>query len=96
MKDEDPYVQKTAAVCVAKLFDINPQLVEDQGFIDQLKDLLTASNPMVGGSVENRTHKFALLRNLRLLYPILWHVAVQRIKHTFAKFITKLIIVIVY
>ncbi|XP_071849372.1 AP-1 complex subunit beta-1-like isoform X2 [Apostichopus japonicus] len=47
LKDEDPYVQKTAAVCVAKLFDINPQLVEDQGFIDQLKDLLTASNPMV-------------------------------------------------
>lgn len=62
LKDEDPYVQKTAAVCVAKLFDINPQLVEDQGFIDQLKDLLTASNPMVGGSVENGTHKFALLR----------------------------------
>lgn len=47
LKDEDPYVQKTAAVCVAKLYDINPQLVEDQGFIDQLKDLLTASNPMV-------------------------------------------------
>ncbi|XP_072024601.1 AP-1 complex subunit beta-1-like isoform X1 [Amphiura filiformis] len=47
LKDEDPYVQKTAAVCVAKLYDINPQLVEDQGFIDQLRDLLTASNPMV-------------------------------------------------
>ncbi|XP_041456089.1 AP-1 complex subunit beta-1-like [Lytechinus variegatus] len=47
LKDEDPYVQKTAAVCVAKLYDINPVLVEDQGFIDLLRELLTASNPMV-------------------------------------------------
>lgn len=47
LKDEDPYVRKTAAVCVAKLYDINAQLVEDQGFLDQLKDLLSDSNPMV-------------------------------------------------
>lgn len=52
LKDEDPYVQKTAAVCVAKLYDINPQLVEDQGFIDQLRDLLTASNPMVSVGIK--------------------------------------------
>ena len=50
LKDEDPYVRKTAAVCVAKLYDINAQLVEDQGFLDQLKDLLSDSNPMVGVS----------------------------------------------
>ncbi|KAK6028184.1 adaptin region [Ostertagia ostertagi] len=31
MKDEDPYVRKTAAVCVAKLHDMNPKLVEEQG-----------------------------------------------------------------
>lgn len=37
LKDEDPYVRKTAAVCVAKLHDINANLVEDQGFLDQLK-----------------------------------------------------------
>ncbi|XP_028391800.1 LOW QUALITY PROTEIN: AP-1 complex subunit beta-1-like [Dendronephthya gigantea] len=47
LKDEDPYVRKTAAVCVAKLHDINAQLVEDQGFLDQLKELLSDSNPMV-------------------------------------------------
>ena len=28
LKDKDPYVRKTAAVCVAKLYDINPELVE--------------------------------------------------------------------
>ena len=48
LKDEDPYVRKTAAVCVAKLHDINSQLVEDQGFLDSLRDLLSDSNPMVG------------------------------------------------
>ena len=49
IQDEDPYVRKTAAVCVAKLHDINAQLVEDQGFLELLKDLLSDSNPMVRG-----------------------------------------------
>ena len=36
-QDDDPYVRKTAAVCVAKLYDINSELVEDRGFLDILK-----------------------------------------------------------
>jgi vesicle coat complex subunit len=40
-------VRKTAAVCVAKVWDINPELVETQGFLDMLRDLLSDSNPMV-------------------------------------------------
>ncbi|XP_012504083.1 PREDICTED: AP-2 complex subunit beta [Propithecus coquereli] len=47
LKDEDPYVRKTAAVCVAKLHDINAQMVEDQGFLDSLRDLIADSNPMI-------------------------------------------------
>ena len=47
LKDKDPYVRKTAAICVAKLADINLDLVEDQGMIDTLNDLLTDGNPMV-------------------------------------------------
>jgi AP-1 complex subunit beta-1 len=47
LKDEDPYVRKTAAVAVAKLHDINAGLVEEQGFLESLKDLLGDSNPMV-------------------------------------------------
>eukprot|EP00741_Cyanophora_paradoxa_P012078 tig00020592_g11671.t1 len=47
LKDDDPYVRKTAAVCVAKLYDINAELVEDQGFLDSLKEMLSDSNPMV-------------------------------------------------
>jgi len=36
---------------VAKLYDINSSMVEDQGFLDALKDLLSDSNPMVEYSV---------------------------------------------
>ncbi|KAG6488457.1 hypothetical protein ZIOFF_049700 [Zingiber officinale] len=47
LKDDDPYVRKTAAICVAKLYDINAELVEDRGFLDILKDLISDNNPMV-------------------------------------------------
>ena len=47
MQDDDPYVRKTAAVCVAKLHDINAELVEDRGFLEALKDMISDSNPMV-------------------------------------------------
>ncbi|ONL98161.1 Beta-adaptin-like protein C [Zea mays] len=47
VKDDDPYVRKTAAICVAKLYDINAELVEDRGFLEALKDLISDNNPMV-------------------------------------------------
>lgn len=47
LKDDDPYVRKTAAICVAKLYDISPELVQDRGFLDTLRDLLSDANPMV-------------------------------------------------
>lgn len=47
MRDEDPYVRKTAAICVAKLHYINAQMVVDQGFVEMLTDLLSDANPMV-------------------------------------------------
>jgi AP-1 complex subunit beta-1 len=47
LQDDDPYVRKTAAVCVAKLYDINPELVDDRGFLDQLREMLSDANPMV-------------------------------------------------
>ena len=47
LKDDDPYVRKTAAICVAKLYDINGELVEDREFIGTLNDMIADSNPMV-------------------------------------------------
>ena len=46
-QDEDPYVRKTAATAIAKLYDVDPDLVNDQGFLDDLRDLLGDPNPMV-------------------------------------------------
>ena len=28
-KDEDSYVRKTAAICIAKLYDVSPELIEE-------------------------------------------------------------------
>ena len=47
LRDEDPYVRKTAAVCVAKLYDIAPDLVQERGFLETLHDLISDSNPSV-------------------------------------------------
>jgi len=47
LRDEDPYVRKTAAVCVAKLYDIAASLVEERGFLETLHDLISDSNPSV-------------------------------------------------
>ncbi|CAL8461997.1 g1528 [Coccomyxa elongata] len=74
LKDDDPYVRKTAAVCVAKLYDINPELVEDRGFLDLLKDLLADSNPMVVANAvaaladirETSSHNLLVLTNQAL------------------------------
>ena len=37
LQDEDPYVRKTAAICVAKLYDLSPETVTQQGFVEILK-----------------------------------------------------------
>lgn len=47
LKDDSPYVRKTAAICVAKLFDLNPTLCMENGFLATLQDLLADANPMV-------------------------------------------------
>ncbi|KAL9598784.1 MAG: hypothetical protein Q9219_004282 [cf. Caloplaca sp. 3 TL-2023] len=47
LKDESPYVRKTAAICVAKLFDINPSLCLENGFLETLQEMIGDPNPMV-------------------------------------------------
>jgi vesicle coat complex subunit len=47
LKDKDPYVRKTAATCVAKLYMYDRVLVESEHFVDMLRDLLGDPNPTV-------------------------------------------------
>lgn len=46
-KDPDPYVRKTAATCICKLYETSPETVIDQGFLETLKEMLSDSNPTV-------------------------------------------------
>ncbi|BGP19785.1 hypothetical protein JCM10213_006447 [Rhodosporidiobolus nylandii] len=47
LRDENPYVRKTAALGVMKLYDMKPSLCIENGFLDILRDMVTDSNPMV-------------------------------------------------
>jgi AP-2 complex subunit beta-1 len=50
LKDNDPYVRKTAAFTVAKLYDHDRQLVEASDLIDRLNLMLRDENPTVVSS----------------------------------------------
>jgi vesicle coat complex subunit len=50
LRDSDPYVRKTAAFCVAKLYDHDRQLVESSDLIDKLNGMLRDENPTVVSS----------------------------------------------
>ncbi|KAJ1929683.1 beta-adaptin [Tieghemiomyces parasiticus] len=47
LKDESPYVRKTAAICVAKLYDVAPAVTIENGFLSAVQELLSDANPMV-------------------------------------------------
>ncbi|KAJ2732124.1 hypothetical protein IW152_004046 [Coemansia sp. BCRC 34962] len=47
LRDRDPYVRKTAAMAVLKLSMFDRSLVEEERFLDMLKDLLADGNPSV-------------------------------------------------
>ncbi len=50
LKDADPYVRKTAAYCVAKLYDHDRHIVETSDLIEKLNALLRDDNPTVVAS----------------------------------------------
>lgn len=50
LKDSDPYVRKTAAFTVAKLYDHDRHLVESSDLIDRLNMMLRDENPTVVSS----------------------------------------------
>jgi len=47
LKDRDPYVRKTAAICVAKLYAVDPRRAEKDGFVEMLRDLMLDGNATV-------------------------------------------------
>ena len=47
LNDDDPYVKKTAALAVAKLYQTSPRLVKDHSFIKTLQNMLNDTNAIV-------------------------------------------------
>ncbi|QLG72583.1 hypothetical protein HG535_0D02910 [Zygotorulaspora mrakii] len=47
LQDDNPYVRKTAVICVAKLFQLNQELCIELGVLEDLVSALDDSNPMV-------------------------------------------------
>ena len=47
MNDEDAFVRKTAVMRVAKVYEINPEKIEELGLVNKLKDMLFDGNGMV-------------------------------------------------
>ena len=47
LKDRDPYVRKTAAICVAKVYTADPRRTEKHGFVEMLRDLMLDNNATV-------------------------------------------------
>lgn len=57
LKDDNPYVRKTAALCVAKLFDLNPDMCVEYGFLAKLQEMVNDSNPMVVANALNALYE---------------------------------------
>ena len=53
--DKDPYVRKTAAICVPKVYFYSKELAENEGLIECLKKLLYDSNPTVSSQITRLT-----------------------------------------
>ena len=45
MTDEDPYVRKTSALCISKIFDLSPE--KSEPFIPMLINMISDGNGMV-------------------------------------------------
>ena len=74
LKDKDPYVRKTAAICVAKLYTADPRKAERGGFVEMLRDLLVDPNPTV---VSNAVAALSEIgdRNDGVTFKLNFHVA---------------------
>ena len=60
-KDNDAYVRKTAALCVAKLYMTSSQLVRENGFIQTLHDCLKDSNAIVIANAMSALNEISIL-----------------------------------
>ena len=78
LRDDNPYVRKTAVICVAKLFELNPTVCMEQGFLDYLLESVEDSNQMVVANavaslieISKKTQKEVFMIDKRILNKLL-------------------------
>lgn len=78
MRDTDPYVRKTAAICVAKLYAHSSDIVERYDGVEKLYALLSDGNALVIASAVNaildihrKTEKYDLVVDMNLASRLL-------------------------
>eukprot|EP00835_Amoeboradix_gromovi_P001143 NODE_46_length_27655_cov_0.671796.p2 type:complete len:842 gc:universal NODE_46_length_27655_cov_0.671796:26049-23524(-) len=64
LKDQDPYVRKTAAICVAKMYTLSPERTVEFGFVEQVESLLQDENPMVIANAIASLHEMRHFTNI--------------------------------
>lgn len=47
LKDENPYVRKTAVMCVPKVYEISPELIDRENILDILQELFNKDDNMM-------------------------------------------------
>lgn len=66
LQDDNPYVRKTAAIGVAKLWDLDQERALENGFVTILQELVSDSNPMV----IDTGHPVFLLLSIRTFFSL--------------------------
>ena len=67
LNDSDAYVKKTSCICVAKLYSTCPELVKDNGLIEQLQNMLDDGNATVLSSAIAALSEISLLSGVEYL-----------------------------
>ncbi len=70
LSDEDAYVKKIAVMTVAKIYEINPEMIENAGIIDKLIAILRSStNPVILSNTLIAISEIEKFKNEKILKP---------------------------
>lgn len=68
LSDKDPYVRKTAVLCVPKVYEITPYLIDKGGFIQIMQKMLEKeANALVMANLVVSLHELSIMKKKKLM-----------------------------
>jgi len=68
LSDKDPYVRKTAVLCVPKVYEITPDLVDKGGFVQIMQKMLEKEgNALVMANLVVTLHELSVMKKKKLM-----------------------------